>query len=197
MRPDPRHGLVALVATACAALPLAAQDSAATPRRVAPRYGAGQVWIEPLPMTPREIAALLSGKSEQELVDSAVASLTQKYLDAMAAEVVDHPPALPAWTTSIGGQEVGIDSRWIHLGPLKIPTMLLALLPINVQPNPTEAALNAKLGRMREDLLTAGRRAANLAEFKEAVKKLRAEKEAEHQFEERRRVPPADSSSAP
>lgn len=188
--------LVAVVALLVGvAGPVRAQDTTASSRKVAPRYGSGQVWVEPLPLTPREIAALLSGKSEHELLDSAVTALTQKYLDAMAAEVAQNPPALPSWTTSIAGQDVGIDSRWIQLGPLKIPTMLLALLPINVQPNPTQAALNAKLNSMREDLLTAGRRSANLAEFKEAVKALRARKEAERRFEENRRTPPADSGS--
>ncbi len=196
MRPDATGSLAALVLLSCSALPLVAQDSSAAPRRPAPRYGTGQVWVEPLPMTPREIAALLSGKSNRELVDSAVTALTQKYLDAMADEVANAPPALPSWTTSIGGQEVGLDSRWIHLGPLKIPTMLLALLPINVQPNPTEAALNAKLNRMREDLLIAGQRAANLAEFKAAVKQLREQKEAERRFEQNQRTPP-DSGTSP
>lgn len=164
--------------------------------RITPRYGTGLIWVEPLPLTPREIAALLSGKSESQLLDSAITALTQRYIDAMADELRDQPPALPSWVTTVGDQEVGIDSRFIHLGPLKVPTFLLALLPINVQPNPTQAAMVRKLNTMREDLLTAGRRSANLAEFKEAVRALREQKESEVEFERNRRTPP-DSGDRP
>lgn len=174
----------------------AAQQPSDTTRRITPRYGTGLIWVEPLPLTPREIAALLSGRSESQLLDSAITALTQRYIDAMAEELRDQPPALPSWVTTVDGQEVGIDSRFIHLGPLKVPTFLLALLPINVQPNPTQAAMARKLGAMREDLLTAGRRSANLAEFKEAVQRLRAEREAEAEFERNRRTPP-DSGTPP
>lgn len=186
--------LVALLASPAVA---AAQDPADTARRVAPRYGAGLIWVEPLPLTPREIAALLSGRTERQLLDSAVTALTQRYIDAMAEELRDRPPALPSWVTTVDGQEVGIDSRFIHLGPLKVPTFLLALLPINVQPNPTQAAMVRKLNSMRDDLLTAGRRAANLAEFKDAVRQLREQKEAEAEFERNRRTPPPDSGGPP
>lgn len=173
-----------------------AQDGADSVRRITPRYGTGLLWVEPLPLTPREIAALLSGRSDSQLLDSVVTAMTQRYLDAMADEVRAQPPALPSWTTSVGDETVGIDSRWIHLGPLKVPTFLLALLPINVQPNPTQAAMVRKLNSMREDLLTAGRRSANLAEFKAAVRALREQKESEADFERNRRTPP-DSGTGP
>lgn len=185
--------VLALMGTAARAV---AQDPADSVPRITPRYGTGLLWVEPLPLTPREIAALLSGRSDSQLLDSAITALTQKYLDAMADEVRAQPSALPSWTTTVGDQTLGIDSRFIYLGPLKVPTFLLALLPINVQPNPTQAAMVRKLNSMREDLLTAGRRSANLAEFKDAVRQLREQKEAEAQFEQNRRTPP-DSGSRP
>lgn len=185
-------GLAALLAMLAAA-PLDAQQQADSVRRAVPAFGAGLIWIAPLPLSPQEIARLLAGRTQEALTDSAIASLTQKYIDAMAEEMRNAPPAIPSWTTKIGGQEVGVDSRWIHLGPLKIPTFLLAMLPINVQANPTEAAMARKLDMMRRDLLTAGRRAANLEEFKRAVKALREQKEAERDFERNRRTPPSDS----
>lgn len=195
VRPERRAAALVL---ALALLPAgaAAQVAADSALRMTPRYGTGLIWVEPLPLTPREIAALLSGKSESQLLDSAVTALTQRYIDAMAAELRDQPPTLPSWVTTVGGQEVGIDSRFIHLGPLKVPTFLLALLPINVQPNPTQAAMVRKLNSMREDLLTAGRRSANLAEFKDAVRALREQREAEAEFERNRRTPP-DSGGQP
>ena len=185
------EGIAAGLVVALTLLPMSATAQAAGDTvRISPRFGTGLIWVEPLPLTPREIAALLSGRSESQLLDSAITALTQRYIDAMADELRDQPPALPSWVTTVGDQEVGIDSRFIHLGPLKVPTFLLALLPINVQPHPTQAAMVRKLNSMREDLLTAGRRSANLAEFKEAVRALREQKESEAEFERNRRTPP-------
>lgn len=169
------------------------QDSVATRRRVAPRFGSGIVWVEPLPFTPREIAAMLSGRSPSELHDSAVVALTQQFLDAMAMQAErDRANLPPNWTTSIGGQTVGLDQQWIYLGPLKVPTILLALLPIDYGGNPTEIDRARRLAAMRDDLLIAGRRSANLAEFQEAVRALRAEREQQREFERNRRTPPGE-----
>jgi hypothetical protein len=137
------------------------------------------------------LAALLTGKSERQLDDSTVAAITQHFRDAVAeAEARRKETGRPDWTTSIGGQPVGLDERWIYIGPLKVPTALLALLPINVMANPTEVAAARKRNAMREDILTAGWRAANLADTKRAVRALREEKERDREFERNRRTPP-------
>jgi hypothetical protein len=100
---------------------------------------------------------------------------------------------LPSWTTRIGGKTVGIDSKWIYLGPLKIPTMLLALLPIHVQGNPTQAEFNAKLQVMRSDLMESARRAATYDDFKQAMKDLRQQTEDRRQFQKNQRTAPDTS----
>ncbi|HRP08628.1 MAG TPA: hypothetical protein PLL69_09080, partial [Gemmatimonadales bacterium] len=100
---------------------------------------------------------------------------------------------LPSWVTELGGQQVGLDQQWIYLGPVKLPAALLATLPLNVQVNPTEYAAFRKRQAMREDILTAGWRSANLAELRQAVKRLRQEREAEQEFgKNRRTAPPAE-----
>jgi hypothetical protein len=160
-----------------------------------PRYGSGLLWVRPMVAPPREIASMLTGKSGKELTDSLVTAMVQSYLDAMAKEQAENPNALPSWTTKIGGKTVGLDSKWIYLGPLKIPTMLLALLPIHVQGNPTQAEFNAKLQVMRADLMEAGRRAATYDEFKQAMKDLRQQTEDARQFKKNQRTAP-DTSHA-
>ncbi len=160
-----------------------------------PRYGTGLLWVRPMIAPPREIASLLSGKTGKELTDSLVTAMVQSYLDAMAKEQAENPSALPSWTTRIGGKTVGLDSRWIYLGPLKIPTMLLALLPIRVQGNPTQAEFNAKLQVMRADLMDAGRRAATYDDFKQAMKDLRQQTEDARQFKANQRTAPDTSHS--
>jgi hypothetical protein len=169
--------------------PVVAQQTGAG--RIKPAFGSGVVWVEPLPMTPRELAALLTGKPERQLSDSTVVAITQHFLEAVAAaEAQRLASGRPDWMTTIGNQPVGLDERWIHLGPIKLPTALLALLPINVMANPTEVAAARKRNAMREDILTAGWRAANLADTKKAVRALREEKERDREFERNRRTPP-------
>ena len=161
--------------------------------RIGPRYGQGRVWVRPLPEAPKQLAEALTGRSQAQLADSVVNVMVQVYLDAMAQEAVGRRTAPPSWTTTIAGQLLGLDAKWIYLGPLKIPTALLALLPINLQGNPTQADMNRKLSVMRQDLFEAARRADNLAEFKQAVKELRQEKQRQRDFSKNQRTPP-DSS---
>ncbi|MEO5799097.1 MAG: hypothetical protein ABIZ70_11105 [Gemmatimonadales bacterium] len=179
-------------------LPLAIVPKVDTPPvvrdgRIGPKYGDGRVWVRPLPETPKQIASALTGKTPAQLADSAVAVMVQDYLEAMAKEEAGQRNAPPSWTTKVAGQLVGLDAKWIYLGPLKIPTMLLGLLPINLQGNPTQADFNRKLSVMRQDLFDAARRADNLAEFKKAVKELRQEKQRQKDFEKNQRTAPDTS----
>jgi hypothetical protein len=191
---SPEH-VVALAVAMLATWPVmaAAQGDSTARRRIAPRFAGGVVWVEPLPYTPRELAAMISGRSPSAIHDSAVVALTQRFLEAMAAQAERERANRPAdWTTSIGDQKVGLDAQWIYLGPLKVPTILLGLLPIDFGGNPTELDRARRLAAMRDDLLIAGRRSANLAEFQAAVRRLREEREAQRQFERNRRTPPQE-----
>ena len=172
-------------------VPTTVVDSPPLSGALQPHYGTGRLWVEPLTETPRRIARTLTGKTDAQLDDSAVTAMVQAYLNQMAVEQRDHPESLPSWTTKIGGKMVGIDQRWIYLGPLKVPTALLALLPIKVQANPTEAEYNARLQQMRSDLMEAARRSATYDDFKEAVKELHAESERQRQFKKNQSTPPA------
>lgn len=185
---------------AASSLPAALAPIASAPRvdtppvadagRLGPRFAEGRVWLRPLPESPKRIASALTGRSQAELADSVVNRMVQQYLDAMATEAADQKHAPPSWTTKVAGQLVGLDAKWIYLGPLKIPTVLLGLLPINLQGNPTQADMNRKLSAMRADLFDAARRADNLAEFKKAVKELRQEKQRQRDFDKNQRTVP-------
>lgn len=161
--------------------------------RIGPHHAQGRVWVRPLPEAPKQLAAALTGRSEAQLADSVVNAMVQVYLEAMAKEAEGQKSTPPSWTTKVAGQLVGLDAKWLYLGPLKIPTVLLALLPINLQGNPTQADMNRKLSVMRQDLFDAARRADNLAEFKMAVKALRQETQRQKDFAKNQRTAP-DSS---
>ncbi len=162
-----------------------------------PSYGGGKVWVQPMPMTPQEITQALTGKTRAQLDDSIVTRIVQTYLDEMAAEDRINMQNPPSWTTTIGGKTVGLDQRWIYLGPIKIPAALLALLPLHLQANPTEYQFNQRLQQMRADLFEAARRSATYDDFKQAVKDLRAEKQRQRDFDKAQRTAPPDSGSLP
>ena len=159
------------------------------------QFGNGSLWVRPLPITPREIAQQINGLSRKQIADSVITEVIQGYLDRMAEERAQQGPALPSWTTMIGGKKVGVDQKWIYLGPIKIPAALLALLPINAGGNPTAAEYNKRLSAMREDLFEAARRSANYDEFKKAVKELRDETQRKRDFEKNRRTAPDSGHS--
>ncbi len=158
-----------------------------------PSYGSGKVWVQPLPMTPQEITAALTGKTRAQLDDSIVTRMVQTYLDDLAEENRINLQSPPSWTTTIGGKKVGLDQRWIYLGPIRIPAALLALLPLHLQANPTEYQFNQRLQQMRAVLFEAARRSATYDDFKQAVKDLRAETQRQRDFDKAQRTPPSDS----
>jgi hypothetical protein len=185
-------------AAAVALVPLPAADTApAAPGDpisfLTPHFAGGRVWVKPLPLTPEEMVSRLTGRPLAELADSVVAKMIQQYLDQMAEDQAQRGPALPSWTTKLGGKTVGLDARWIYLGPIKVPTALLTLLPINLQGNPTQAEINRRLSSMREDLFEAARRAATYDDFKQAVKELHDETARKREFQRNVRIPPSDT----
>jgi hypothetical protein len=167
--------------------------------KIGPAAGAGKLWVRPLPAPPKELAQALT-RTHAELVDSAVTAIVQAYLDSVLAAPVALSNTPPSWTTKIGGKTVGLDSKYIYLGPIKIPTALLALLPIG-----NAGAVNVDLSKyhqfqqMQEDLQYAARRAETMDDFKKAIKELRAERERQREFKKNQLTDPgknADTTKA-
>ncbi len=159
--------------------------------RIGPSQGEGKLWVRPLPLPPQELARAVVGRTHIELVDSAVTAIVQVYIDS----VLNTEPAsspLPSWTTKIGDQQVGLDSKWIYLGPIKIPTALVAaFLPIGGGSAETaDLPKFHQLQQMREDVAYAARRAQTIQDFKKAIKELRAEREREREFKKNQKTPP-------
>ncbi len=176
-----------LVAVVLSASPVSAQDTTRV-ERLGPAFGDGRLWVRPLPFTPAELAARLGGGTTQATVDSIVSEMIQEYLDAVAAGAGAAQP--PSWVTSIGGQTVGVDPRWIHLGPIKLPTFLLGLIPLNVQANPQQVAQSRRWAEMRQMIQLQGARDAALDDIGRAARELRERREADREFERNQRTPP-------
>lgn len=158
--------------------------------RLGPARGQGMLWVQPLPLPPRELAQRLS-RSHLELVDSAVSAIVQAYIDSVVTSPNRPGAPLPSWTTDIGGQTFGLDSKYIYLGPLKIPAALLALLPIPGGGN-MDLQEGRRMAAIRADLEYAVRRAETMDDFKKAIKEIRERREREREFvRNQRQRPPA------
>ena len=139
-----------------------------------PALGNGALWVRPLldlTFTDRPIR-----------LDSAVAVRMR----ALADSIDKHPPTDPyadpytsrPWTFQAGGKTYGLDSKGLHLGSFTIPTALLAFLSMP-QGNIDQARANNALMGMRADILRAAARADAEADFRKAVRDLRARKDKE------------------
>lgn len=171
--------------------------------RIGPALGDGSLWVRPLPLPPRDLARVLA-RTQAELVDSAVTAIVQAYIDSVLTVAPANQP-LPSWTTRVGDQQLGLDAQWIYLGPIKIPTALVAgilnavgALPVGSSAEMSDYTRFSALQRMREDVQIAARRAQTMDDFKRAIRELRAQREREREFEKNQKIPPAapDTSGA-
>lgn len=169
------------------------------PGRVGPALGEGKLWVRPLPLPPQDLARAVT-RTRAAIADSVVTAIVQAYLDSVIATgPVNAAP--PSWTTRIGEQQVGIDSRWIYLGPIKIPTALLALIMPSIGSAETSDFTKFRLlQQMREDVQIAARRSQTITDFKRAIRELRAQREQEREFARNQRTAPgkkSDSTATP
>lgn len=154
-------------------------------RILGPAYGDGRLWVK-----VDEAALGVVGPSPDvgthvARVEQAIRDRIKAFIDTMPRDSFALPPP-PDWTTEIAGNTWGIDQTWLYLGDIKIPTALLALIPLP-QGNIGRAREAAELARIRQDIIQAARRAETAVEFRRLVDQLRRRKEAERAAERARR----------
>jgi hypothetical protein len=139
-------------------------------RGVRPEYSDPRVW-EP----PGQIVS--TPKTVKQTIDSLIAEAIIPYNDSIAAAAEKRDPT--NWTIEKGGYKWGIDRHAIRLGPVSIPTALLAMLPLNIQGNPTTIQRDRAYATMNSDIAWHARQAINEADFTKAVRSIRERKERE------------------
>jgi hypothetical protein len=108
---------------------LAASPVAIGPHIVAPpQVGDGRLWVLPRPALPSEVADALYEPHESR--DSTVVRRLKAMVDSLNVVIDQDQRARqrPVWTTDVAGKVFGIDSQYIHVAGIKIPTAALALL---------------------------------------------------------------------
>lgn len=149
-----------------------------TGRVLGPDYGDGRLWV----WATEAVLGVVGPSGTTELhvarVEEAVREKLETFLKGMPRDSFAPPPP-PDWTTELDGRTWGIDQQWIYLGDIKLPTMLLALLPLPQAGNYEQAQRAAELAYMRQDIIQAARRAETSADFKRYVEEIRKRKDAE------------------
>jgi hypothetical protein len=105
---------------------------------VTPSYNDPRIWNTPSGYTP-------PAPTRAEELEEYLARGIQQHLDSINAAPKD-------WTKEIGGQKIGMDGQWVYLGPVKVPSFLLAALPVKAQANPTVADRNRRINEMSAEI---------------------------------------------
>jgi len=178
---------------------LPAYDPNASLVAPAPQVGDGRLWVGPRPGLPAAVAEQLYGDTAQRR--TAAIDRLKAMVDTLN-QVIDQEQRerrRPSWTVggTPGNPTWGIDSAYIHVAGIKIPTAVLAALgyikmaggkSLLPQGNFDEDRRNRQLADMRADILQAAARAQSLAQFRRYVRELRDRKQAERDADERRRA---------
>ena len=133
------------------------------------------------------MAEVLYGDKEGQ--DSAAVGRLRAMVDSLnqVLDAAQRERRTPSWVATVEGTKFGIDSQYIHVAGIKIPTAALALLPISLPQGNYDEGLRARhLEDMRQDLLQAARRTETLRQFRQYVRELRARKQAERDAERAR-----------
>lgn len=136
-----------------------------------------------IPLAPGRI--VVAPRTMAERVDSTMREYFRAYNDSLATVAENAPRDPRDWTVERDGKKWGIDPKYIHLGRWKLPSAVLALLPLQpggVDGNRVTERRNADW--IRRDVLENAQRSLNEDEFKAAIKRIRARKERERKEKE-------------
>jgi hypothetical protein len=147
-----------------------------------PEYGSGELWIPPMYLPP--------GGGRPIRMDSVVAARMLALADSVERNPSSNDPnANPyvsrGWTFKRNGKTWGWDAAGLHLGDFTIPNLVLAFLSFP-QGNIDQARANAALMAMRADIMRAAARAQAEADFRQAVREIRARKQKERDLQQAR-----------
>jgi len=147
--------------------------------------------IEPATPDPRldlQVGRYSFPKSPAQRADSAVKAIFEAYRQAVIEAQLVQGRSPRDWTIERNGGKYGLDSQYIYLGKFKIPSAILAALPLNnVGVDGQRILDNRNADWIRNDILM---HAQGLSEedFKAAVKRIRERKEREKTDEDKEKA---------
>ena len=162
-------------------------------RGIEPAYTDQRVWTD-------LVNAPTMPKTAKQRVDSVIADRFSHIQDSLRVAQANQGRDPRDWTVEKGGYKWGMDPKFIRLGPVSIPTTLLALLPMNkaLQGNVFAAERRRQQDAWSREINEQAQRSLNEDEFRVAVKRLRERKEKERQLKKGERetiAGPSESES--
>ncbi len=157
-----------------------------TRRRIGPAFGDGRLWEDVILGAVGAEGEQVWGDDETEMALIVAGMLSSIIEDSLVVR-----GGVPNWVTTIGGQQWGIDPEFIHLGPIKIPTVLAALLGFAQLPqmgNYELAQQQQWLADVRYQILNQAQRMDQMDSFRRNVRSMEARKLKEREEERRRRA---------
>jgi len=146
-----------------------------------------------LPLTPGPV--IVQKKTLAEKVDSTVQAVFQSHFDSMAIAAAHAGRDPSDWTVEHNGQKWGLDQQYIHLGKWKLPSAILALLPLQSGGVSAQRVADQRTASfIRQDIIDRAQRSVNEDEFRAAVKRIRDRKEREIREQEKEKALAAGSS---
>ena len=132
-------------------------------------------------LRPKELRVPLSTAARN---DSAVKAIFMAYREA-EIEAAEHAGRSPRdWTIDHNGQKYGLDSQYIYLGKFKVPSAILAALPLNPYGvNGEQLIQNRNASWIQNDIYSHAQ-GMSQEDFDAAVKRIRARKDREKREEQ-------------
>jgi hypothetical protein len=137
-----------------------------------------------LPLTPGGL--IVPRKTMAEKVDSSMKAAFGAYMDSMAIAAANAGRDPKDWTVEHNGQKWGLDQQYIHLGKWKLPSAILALLPLQSGGVSSQRVSDQRTASfIRQDIMEHAQNSVNEDEFRVAVKRIRERKERERREREK------------
>ena len=154
-----------------------------------PQLGDGRPWVSPRPALPAVVADALYGSKDTIPIEAVLQARLRAMLDTLnrAIDAEQRSGRKPTWATDIAGVPFSLDSQYINIAGIKVPTVALALLGSFVP----QGELTDHLERdMHDDLMRAAARTQTYKDFTKYVKETRLRKQAERDAARARAIPP-------
>lgn len=164
---------------------------------LAPANGDPRVWAQ-------GTGGINVERSPKQMLDSVIGYALAQAADSLdsIARLYDSNSKPAEWVKRMkNGEKWGWDKTGLRLGKYTVPNALLALLPAgiqrNMQSNPIEAANARALLLARSDINRFSSQAMGEADFRKALKEIRARKDREYEKRSRARGSETNNKSQP
>lgn len=119
--------------------------------------------------------------SQAEKNDSAVTAIFREFRAAEIEAENNRGRSPKDWTINRNGQKYGLDSQYIYLGKFKLPSAILAALPIKTQGVDGAAMIRQRNADWIRDDIMSHANTMSEDDFRAAIKRIRERKDREKQ----------------